>query len=207
LTGAGWLLLLQLTGTALFSLALVVDAVRLRRLIGDADPAEELHQRALEGLIQRMKMRSIPRLLVSDRCRFPFAAGLLRPLIMLPRRSLKRLDPTELEAVLGHELLHLQRRDLWVNQLQLWVQAFWWWHPLVWYLNRQIKTVREECCDDALLVQGWVDAGHYCETLLAIASGKSSGFVAIAAVDRAVLSRPIRPTSRVQNGRGRPVAS
>jgi len=151
LTGAGWLLLLQLTGTALFSLALVVDAVRLRRLIGDADPAEELHQRALEGLIQRMKMRSIPRLLVSDRCRFPFAAGLLRPLIMLPRRSLKRLDPTELEAVLGHELLHLQRRDLWVNQLQLWVQAFWWWHPLVWYLNRQIKTVREECCDDALL--------------------------------------------------------
>lgn len=169
LTGAACLLLFQLAGTAILLFILVVDAVRLRRLVRAAEPAEERHRQVLDGLTQRLRMRRQPRLLVSDHCRIPFAAGWLRPLIMLPRRSLQRLDPAELEAVLGHELLHLRRGDLWVNLLQLWVRACWWWHPLVWYLNRQIKTVREDCCDDTLLAQGWVHAGRYCETLLAVA--------------------------------------
>lgn len=154
LTGAAWMLLFQFLGTAMFLALLVLDFLRLRRLIRTADPVDERHRLVLDGLVQRLKMRIRPRLLVSDRCSIPFAAGLMRPLIMLPRRSLQRLDPAEFEAVLVHELLHLRRGDLWINLLQLWVRACWWWHPLVWYLNDKIKTVREDCCDDALLAQG-----------------------------------------------------
>ena len=57
-----------------------------------------------------------------------------------------------MRAVLLHELIHLRRRDVWLNFLQALLQIFYWWHPLVWLANARIRRVREEAVDDAVML-------------------------------------------------------
>ncbi len=50
-----------------------------------------------------------------------FSVGAVRPVIFLSRRLVDALDPTQLKAVLLHELAHLERRDVFFTRL---------WHSL-----------------------------------------------------------------------------
>jgi hypothetical protein len=49
--------------------------------------------------------------------------------------------------VLIHELAHLRRRDHWVGWLQVLATCLWWWHPLFWYVRRQLRANAELACD------------------------------------------------------------
>ena len=74
-----------------------------------------------------------------------------------------------MRAVLLHELIHLRRRDVWVNFLQALLQIFYWWHPLVWLANARIRRVREEAVDDAVMLALRDEAEAYAPTLLEVA--------------------------------------
>ena len=51
---------------------------------------------------------------------------------MLPQTLVQSLTPTELRAVLNHELAHIRQNDLaWCVAWQ-WLRVFCWFHPLVW---------------------------------------------------------------------------
>ena len=56
----------------------------------------------------------------------------------------------------------------------------WWFHPVIWILNRTIRRVREDCCDDFLIATGVTSENDYCDTLLRIASQPSEAAVQIA---------------------------
>ena len=49
--------------------------------------------------------------------------------------------------MLLHEVAHVRRRDTWVACLQLAAQILWWFHPLVWWMNREISRQQERSCD------------------------------------------------------------
>ena len=57
----------------------------------------------------------------------------------------------QVDAVLGHEFVHIRRRDLWVNEMQLLLTSIWWFHPFLWWLNQSLRSEREDCCDDELI--------------------------------------------------------
>jgi general secretion pathway protein D len=95
--------------------------------------------------------------------------GLFRPVILLPRSLAEQLPPTQLRAVLLHELLHLRRGDVWVNCAQALLQILYWWHPLLWLANARIRRVREEAVDDAVMLALNEDADAYAPTLLEVA--------------------------------------
>jgi hypothetical protein len=75
-----------------------------------------------------------------------------------------------LRAVLAHELAHCQRGDLWLNWIQLLLVAVWWFHPVLWLVNRSVRDIREDCCDDLLLARGIISNDAYCDVLLRAAS-------------------------------------
>ncbi|HEY2250201.1 MAG TPA: M56 family metallopeptidase, partial [Planctomycetaceae bacterium] len=75
-----------------------------------------------------------------------------------------------LDAILAHELAHHRRRDPWINWVQLALTAAWWFNPVLWILNRQIRKVREDCCDDLVLTRNLTTGQAYCDTLLSAAS-------------------------------------
>ena len=83
----------------------------------------------------------------------PAVCGLFFPVILFPRALAERFSPTQLRAVLLHELFHLKRGDVWVNLLQTLLQILYWWHPLLWLANARIRRLREEAVDDCVYLR------------------------------------------------------
>ncbi len=61
------------------------------------------------------------------------------------------LPEAQLELILAHELAHIRRHDYLVNLLQTLVETIFFYHPAVWWLSRQIRNERENCCDDVAM--------------------------------------------------------
>jgi len=99
----------------------------------------------------------------------PAVCGLFRPAILIPQSLAENFSDEQLRAVLLHELIHLRRRDVWVNFVQALLQIFYWWHPLVWLANARIRRVREEAVDDAVMLALRDEAESYAPTLLEVA--------------------------------------
>jgi len=109
----------------------------------------------------------LPRVLLTDTQQGPALCGLFRPVILLPRGLIEQLDSQALRLVLRHELIHLARRDLGWNLLQVCVQIVWWWHPLVWFANARVRALREAAVDEAVMLEPGSD--EYPATLVAVA--------------------------------------
>lgn len=97
---------------------------------------------------QRVGIRRSVDLRNSESCATPLVVGVWRPVILLPSTVLERLDANQLRSVLIHELQHVRRWDGAVNLVQGILGAVYFFHPLVWLANRQIRQLREEVCDE-----------------------------------------------------------
>ena len=140
----GWV-----AGVLLLSLRLLGDWVRILRLgKKDAAPVDDHRRLALADLARRMGIHRPVRLLDSAMARVPMVVGWLRPMILLPASALSGLSPSQLEAILAHELAHIRRHDYLVNLVQLVIETLLFFHPGVWWVSRRIRTEREYCCDD-----------------------------------------------------------
>ncbi|MFZ0427337.1 MAG: M56 family metallopeptidase [Acidobacteriota bacterium] len=92
------------------------------------------------------RMRQGVRIRSTGRIKSPAAFGCWRPVILVPREFVE-LTEAEQEAIIFHELLHLQRRDWPVSLLEQIVRAFLWFHPLVLLLIDRIELAREQVVD------------------------------------------------------------
>jgi len=156
----GWLL-----GVLWFSVWNVggwITAQRLR-LVG-VSPVEPDIAGRISELVQRMKVSRPVRLLRSAVVEAPITIGWLRPTILLPLGLITGLTPSELDAIIIHELAHIRRHDYLVNLLQTVIETLLFYHPAVWWVSRRIRIERENCCDDwAVAVSG--DSLSYARTL------------------------------------------
>ncbi len=66
---------------------------------------------------------------------------------------MQELSPDELNQILLHELAHLRRWDDWTNLAQKIVKALFFFHPAVWWIEKQVSLEREMACDDAVLAE------------------------------------------------------
>lgn len=90
--------------------------------------------------------------------------GVFRPFILLPLSLVSELEPEELEAIILHEMAHLFRRDHLWNALQTLLTQLFFYHPLLYWLGRQMDKEREYACDD--LVTGQIDRKQYAQSLV-----------------------------------------
>jgi hypothetical protein len=63
--------------------------------------------------------------------------GLLKPTVILPTTWLQ-WSPADRAAVLDHEEEHVRRHDPLILLIALINRAVFWFHPLAWWLHRQI---------------------------------------------------------------------
>ena len=118
----------------------------LRRWAVPADDPAVI--RTFHQLSDRLGLARRPRLLVCPGLRAPMVAGLIRPVLLLPREA---PEGEALTCALLHELTHLRRRDIWRKALALWVTALYWFDPLVWLMGRAMERDGELACDEAAL--------------------------------------------------------
>jgi len=102
----------------------------------------------------------------------PMTWGLWRPTILLPDEA-QRWSSDRLRIVLLHELAHIQRRDCLTQLLAQIARAAYWFNPLAWLAERQLRALQEQACDDLVLNSGF-DAPDYAEHLLAVSAGYRS---------------------------------
>jgi len=87
----------------------------------------------------------------------------------MPEQLLANLSTQKLKAVLTHELVHIKRRDLWLNTIQTILQVLYFYNPLLWLANAIIRQIREQAVDEATLANLGDEAKNYSSTLIDIA--------------------------------------
>src|SRR5262249_409054 len=133
--------------------------VLLVRLVGGWWRVRRLHRNALatkaskwhtacRRIASQLGLPAAAHVIESTLVDVPMLLAGLRPVIILPVAALAALTPSQVEAILAHELGHIRRHDYFVNLLQTLAETLLFYHPAVWWLSRRIRVEREHCCDD-----------------------------------------------------------
>ena len=77
--------------------------------------------------------------------------GLFRSRVVVPEGLFSALDGREVDSMLLHELMHVKRHDNLLRFFQTGVVAIFWFHPLVWWLDRRLRWESERACDEGVL--------------------------------------------------------
>lgn len=121
-------------------------------------------QERMTALARQLGIRRSVRLAFSSAITQPMTIGMLRPMILFPVDLMTGLPMADLEQVLLHELAHIRRYDYLINLIQHLLEIAFFYHPILWWISRDMRRSREACCDDlAVSVHG--DAIGYAQTL------------------------------------------
>jgi hypothetical protein len=136
-------LALYVCGAGFFVGRWMLGHLALGRLLRRTGPPPERAARLFREMAGPRKAR----LLVSDRVRAPFSAGLWRPTVVLPAAVADGAPERELRWIFAHELTHLRRRDAWSALLFGLAQAVYFFVPWFWRLRREARLCQEYVAD------------------------------------------------------------
>ncbi|MEO6719908.1 MAG: M56 family metallopeptidase [Ferruginibacter sp.] len=102
-------------------------------------------------LSEQLQINKKVQLLQSGIAKVPAVIGFFKPVILFPAGLLISLPPSEVEAILIHELAHIKRKDFLVNMVQHIIEIIFFFNPAVLWVSSLIKLERENCCDDIAL--------------------------------------------------------
>jgi beta-lactamase regulating signal transducer with metallopeptidase domain len=110
----------------------------------------------------------VVRVFRSETLPVPVTIGLAHPVIILPDSLLREGNIELLTSAIGHEFIHVARRDYLLNLLYelLFVPIS--FHPGAAFLRRKVKQTRELCCDE-LVAERILNAEVYARSLVKLA--------------------------------------
>jgi len=109
------------------------------------------------------------KVLRSEALPVPVTIGLFNPVIILPEPLLREGNVELLTSAIGHEFIHVARRDYVLNFIYelLFVPIS--FHPAAALLRRRVRQTRELCCDE-LVAERILNAEIYARSLVRLAS-------------------------------------
>lgn len=119
------------------------------------------------NLAWQMGLDNPPKVRILRGALSPMLCGIGRGLtLILPAELSDRLSQESRATLIVHELGHYLRRDHWVRILEGIATSVFWWHPIVWFIRRQIEVVEEECVDARVVAEFPDRPRQYAEALL-----------------------------------------
>lgn len=140
----GWMTGFTFTGMRFTGGMVMTHLAMKKELLLPSKSLEEIFRRLQETL----RIPGVVRLRMTPRRISPLVTGFFKPLVILPVAAVIGLHPSQLEAILLHELAHIRRYDHLLVILQALALQVLFFHPLAWYLMREIDRERENACDD-----------------------------------------------------------
>jgi bla regulator protein BlaR1 len=132
---------------------------------GGARVEDSRELQALRRLEQMRGSRTPLEVVSFDTPIAPGVFGILRPVLLWPRRMTERLPDEQVEAILAHELCHVRRRDNLAAAVHAVVEIVFWFHPFVWWVGARLVRERERACDEEVVRLG-SDPRVYAESIL-----------------------------------------
>jgi len=169
----GWILLALYFGFLLYRVFKLVQAWhntrKIKRLSVELEPDDRVAEviRTCEREIATGS-QSI-KVFRSETLPVPVTVGLFNPAIILPQPLLHEGNVDLLTSAIGHEFIHVARRDYLLNLIYelLFVPIS--FHPAAALLRRRVKQTRELCCDE-LVAERILNAEVYARSLVRLAS-------------------------------------
>jgi len=163
-----WIVAVWLLG---FLAVLLVWLVRWQRISKAMKAATPAHEGREVGTLRRMEhaggLRRPISLLLSRSSLEPGVFGIVRPVLIWPEGISQKLQDAHLEAILAHEVWHVRRRDNLAAAFHMFVEATFWFYPLVWWMGARLIEERERACDEEVLALG-NDRQVYAESILKV---------------------------------------
>ena len=168
----GLSLLVAYFGFLLFRIFKLVQAWGTTRAIKHAARYLEPDER-VEAVINRCEIEfgtrsGIVKVLRSETLPVPVTIGLARPVIILPESLLHEGNLELLTSAIGHEFIHVARRDYLLNLVYEFLFVPISFHPAAALLRRRVKQTRELCCDE-LVAERILNAEAYARSLVRLA--------------------------------------
>lgn len=195
--------LAYLAGLLLLILRLAGGYMTLQRWTWAAQEVESpVWRRALESARIVAGDKRGTRLLLSESVPAPLSWGWSQPVILIDQETFDR--PEDADAVLAHEMAHVVRADWVALMLSRLAVAFFWFNPLIWWLDREMIQQSEEAADAKAVAD--VEPAHYAQTLMSCIMHSRGGMVPANSIrpSRNGLSRRIYA---VLDGRARAIRS
>jgi beta-lactamase regulating signal transducer with metallopeptidase domain len=149
-----YIFIIWVAGVMLFSAYHLLGWRRARGFVKrGTSPVPPEWQAWFEKLRDEFRVRRLVSLLSSSLVKVPCVVGWMKPVILVPVSMFTLLDPSEIEMILVHELAHVRRYDVFINIMQTAMETLFFFNPAVWWLSRQIRIEREDCCDDMAIVR------------------------------------------------------
>ena len=169
-----WVVLAWVVGAIAFLTVLFGKMIETqRRLRQTSLLAGDQAKSMVARLASKVSMKKIPAVYLVEGISQPFVWGWLRGNIYLPTHFDSAVSAEQRVAILKHELAHIVRWDAAVNLFQMIVQSIFFFHPLVWWANRNIRRERENCCDEMVLADTETSPRLYCEAIVEMLSRES----------------------------------
>lgn len=124
--------------------------MRFRAALREKVAPLAIPQSVLDKLPSRLRSIEV-RYYAADMSGAPFAFGLIRSAICLPVDFLHRFSAQQQEWILHHELVHLLRRDLWMQLAWELLRCVFWFNPIVHLAAATVRCDQELACDQSVL--------------------------------------------------------
>ena len=168
--GAKFLGMIWISGALFFLARWRLNAWRLAALVQSSGVLTDSGWNAqVRALSSAMGIHRHVALLVSDELEVPITTGSVFPKIVLSP-DYSEWSALRRSAILNHELAHIRRHDALTQALAQVATSLYWFHPLVWMMERAMRAERERACDDQVLAAG-TRPSDYAHELLDIVSG------------------------------------
>ena len=142
---------LYLLVTLVLLARLALSLLQLRRIARHSELIRDLHFLELAHEIWLKSGAFLrPRVSVSENVSAPVTFNADDSWILLPQ-SWPEWSEAKLRAVLTHEMAHVRRNDSAHLQFASLMTCLFWFHPLSWFLRRQLAALAEETCDEAVI--------------------------------------------------------
>ena len=113
---------------------------RVAAMVREAEPLSTGREVEMLRRLEQVEIGGVRRrieMVASGKSMEPGVFGIVRPVLVWPKRISERLNEAHLEAVLAHEILHVRRRDNLSATIYMVVEAVW-FHPMVWWLGTRL---------------------------------------------------------------------
>jgi beta-lactamase regulating signal transducer with metallopeptidase domain len=155
-------------GVVLFSMRVIIKLKHLDTLFKNKHiPTMPVYfQPLLFRCANRLKLKRIPAVILTGKVNNPAIFGLFKPRLLIPKNYLKKQSRNNIKHILLHELAHFKRGDLLVHTIQCMLQIIYWFNPLLWFVRKNVRNLREICCDSTVAQLLQKNTSSYRQTLV-----------------------------------------
>lgn len=164
-----WLGVIWLGGTILILIGSLFQILRFHQLL-------QLNRMNAGKDILRVAKRIQKQLLIKNLPMISITNARISPMVwwvggrvhvIMPQVVIDETNEEQWQWILAHEMAHVCRRDYLVRWLEWLACTCFWWNPIFWLAQRNLRAAEEICCDELVLSSLNANSFTYANSILA----------------------------------------